>query len=229
LHTNEKTSAPVLANLLTSFLKVFFYLLYHQFAWAYDYVAAIVSFGLWNQWVASVLPHLPGDTILELGHGPGHLQEILLELGKAAYAIDESQQMNRMAMHTLRSQHLQPLITNGYAQHLPFVNQRFEHVVATFPTEYIFLPDTLTEIKRVMTPGGSLVLLLVAVFTGSTLPVKAMRLLHRLTGQAPARLDPQTVEQIVRPIKLAGFQINAHAVPVRSSLVLVIVARLSES
>ncbi len=229
MHTHDKTSFPVSATLLDSFLKVFFYLLYHQFAWAYDYVAAIVSLGLWNQWVASVLPHLPGDTILELGHGPGHIQEILLELGKAAYAIDESLQMNRMAMHTLRSQHLQPSIANGYAQYLPFANQLFEHIVATFPTEYIFLPDTLAEIKRVMTPGGSLVLLPVAIFTGSTLRVKAMRLLYRLTRQAPARLDPQTVDQIVRPIKLAGFHINTHAVPVRSSLVLIIVAHLSES
>ncbi len=208
-------------------LKVFFHLLYHQFAWAYDYVAAIVSLGLWNKWVSAVLPHLSGHTLLELGHGPGHLQKELLDLGKAAYAIDASWQMNRIAMDRLHSQSLQPAIINGYAQLLPFPDQCFEHVVATFPTEYIFLPDTLAEVKRVLTPGGSLVILPVAVFTGNTLPVKAMRLLHRITGQAPAQLDPQIIAQIIRPVKLAGFRTTTHPMPVRSSQVLVVVAHLA--
>jgi ubiquinone/menaquinone biosynthesis C-methylase UbiE len=54
-----------------------------SFAWSYDLVAAVVSLGQWNHWVGSVLPYLPGVNILEIGHGPGHLQRLLKRFGQA--------------------------------------------------------------------------------------------------------------------------------------------------
>ena len=55
-------------------LRFFFYLLYHSFAFAYDLVAASVSLGRWKDWVLSVVPFIEGNRVLEIGHGPGHLQ-----------------------------------------------------------------------------------------------------------------------------------------------------------
>ena len=68
-------------RLLGWFLRFFFHLLYHQFAWTYDWVAAGVSLGRWNEWVRSILPYMQEGRILELGHGPGHLQAELLKTG----------------------------------------------------------------------------------------------------------------------------------------------------
>ena len=60
-------------NLIQRFMRFFFHLLYHPFAFTYDLVAATVSFGDWKNWVYSILPFINGTRILELGHGPGHL------------------------------------------------------------------------------------------------------------------------------------------------------------
>jgi len=63
---------------MKQFLRLFFRLLYHQLAFTYDLVAASVSFNRWKDWVMSVVPFIEGNRILEIGHGPGHLQRILL-------------------------------------------------------------------------------------------------------------------------------------------------------
>ena len=64
-------------GLMTRFLRFFFRHFYHEFAWTYDFVAAVVSIGRWNQWIDSALPFVQGRRVLEIGHGPGHLQEHL--------------------------------------------------------------------------------------------------------------------------------------------------------
>jgi ubiquinone/menaquinone biosynthesis C-methylase UbiE len=136
-------------------------LLYHQLAWSYDGVAAIVSAGLWQAWVRSILPDLSGARILELGHGPGHLQAALLERGTRVVGLDKSPQMTRQAAHRLRkrypSEH--PALVHGDALQLPFANQSFACVTATFPTQYVTARETLAEIYRVLTPDGKLVVM----------------------------------------------------------------------
>lgn len=44
--------------LIRTFMRVFFHLLYHPFAFTYDLVAAVVSFGQWKNWGQSILPLL---------------------------------------------------------------------------------------------------------------------------------------------------------------------------
>ena len=74
-------------------MRLFYNLLYHPFAFTYDLVAWFVSFGKWKDWVFSVVPHLKGTLILELGHGPGHLQRLLLDRELIPVAIVDSSQM----------------------------------------------------------------------------------------------------------------------------------------
>src|ERR1044072_4937008 len=82
-------------------LRVVFGLLYRQFAFSYDLVAAAVSSNRWKDWVGSVVPFIEGNRVLEMGHGPGHLQRILLSRGLFAVGIDESTQMGRLAQRNL--------------------------------------------------------------------------------------------------------------------------------
>ena len=110
-------------NLIQRFMRAFFNLLYHPFAFTYDLVAATVSFGRWKDWVYSILPFIEGTRILELGHGPGHLQRILLDRGLAAVAIDKSAPMGTLAKRRLgKSQRL----ARALAQKIPFASESFE-------------------------------------------------------------------------------------------------------
>jgi ubiquinone/menaquinone biosynthesis C-methylase UbiE len=81
-------------------LRPIYYLLYHQFAWAYDFVASLVSLGQWRDWVRTALPHLNGR-VLELGFGPGHLQVEMQKRGLIPFGVDESRFMARQASQRL--------------------------------------------------------------------------------------------------------------------------------
>ena len=96
----DKDAKPVRA--ISKFLSLFFDLLYHQFAWSYDLVSNIVSIGMWEEWIKSVLPDLVGPQILELGHGPGHIQKSLLQEGKQIVGLDLSPQMGRISEKRMR-------------------------------------------------------------------------------------------------------------------------------
>ena len=166
-------------------LRFFFKLLYHQFAFAYDFVAATVSLGQWKDWVSSILPLLKGTRLLEIGSGPGHLQRLLLSRDLLAVAIDESAPMTRLAK---RNTDGKAMVARALAQHLPFADESFDTVVATFPAQYITDPNTLSEVKRCLSDGGRFIILPVALQMGRGLLERATSLLFRITRQAP--IDP---------------------------------------
>lgn len=208
--------------MLRAILKVFFYLLYQPFAWTYDWVADIVSVGLWKDWVQAVLPYLEGPRVLELGHGPGHLQLAMMRKGLIAFGLDASRQMSRRAGRLLVGEGLDLLLVNGFAQYIPFYNHTFNQVVATFPSEYIMDSRTLEEIQRILLPGGNLVLIPLAWITGTRPLEKAAGWLFHVTGQAP-----EWDERALAPLREAGFQnIQVEMRKVKSSQVLVVIAKV---
>ncbi len=200
----------------------FFYLLYHQFAWTYDLVAALVSLGRWRSWVSSVLPLLDGR-VLEIGFGPGHLQLSLNERGMAAYGIDESRQMAAQAHRRLHRNHYSANLARGFAQQLPFPKNSFDTVVATFPTEYIFQLQALREIRRVLAPGGSLVVAPTAWITGTGPLERLAAGLFTVTGQAGA--IEATLPGMQARIRSGGFSVRHELVELKGSRVLLIIAR----
>ena len=198
----------------------------------------------------SVLPFIAGRQILEIGHGPGHLQQALLSRGLLAVGIDESAQMGRLAKRNLRrgmfsqsrnnsagqvsspSSHIQPLqsgyaqenLTRGIAQNLPFPNETFNTVVATFPAEYIFDPITLTEARRVLAQNGRFVILPGATITGRGRVDRLLAWIFRITGETPPNLPEILHERSKEPFAKAGFDVEVHEIPVRSSLVFIMLA-----
>jgi ubiquinone/menaquinone biosynthesis C-methylase UbiE len=198
---------------------VFFNALYHPMAWTYDWVAAIVSLGKWKTWVMCVLPDLPGPIILELGHGPGHLQVALARRKITAFGLDQSRQMGRLAKRKLRSLYSQSRLVNGMAQDLPFRDQSFNQVVSTFPTPYIVEPNTLEEIFRVLVPGGTLIVVPTAWITGRSLGDRIAAIIFHLLGQAPEWKDSAR-----QPFQEAGFTTTIERRTLPSSEILVIKA-----
>ena len=114
-HLENRHSFSLIHRLVGWFLQ----LIYRQFSWAYDLVAWIVSLGRWKDWVNSVIPYLQASTILELGHGPGHLLLALSQAGKHCIGLDLSRQMGAKAMRKLRYHNLSPLIIRARSQQLP--------------------------------------------------------------------------------------------------------------
>jgi ubiquinone/menaquinone biosynthesis C-methylase UbiE len=184
-------------------------LLYHQFAWAYDLVAWIVSAGEWQNWVLSILPDLDGGRVLELGYGPGHLQVALYQKGASPVGIDASSQMASIAFKRVLGAGFNPLLVSGYAQFLPFQDNNFDFVLASFPTNYILDPLTLSEAYRVLKPAGKFTMLPLARPTGNSLISIALGWLFRLTGQAPAHASDQVLPELkatyLDPCQQAGF------------------------
>jgi ubiquinone/menaquinone biosynthesis C-methylase UbiE len=203
-------------NLIQRLMRVFFDLLYHPFAFTYDFVAAVVSFGRWNDWVRSVIPFISGTRILELGHGPGHLQLELTTRGFDSVAMDESAPMGRIAKRHLGNS---MKLTRAVTQKIPFADETFDTAISTFPSEYIFDPQTLTEAHRVLHSGGRLIVLPVAFPTSGFL-----KWLYKITGESPAALDEALKEKFRQPFTQVGFSVELKIVELKSSTLLIILA-----
>jgi ubiquinone/menaquinone biosynthesis C-methylase UbiE len=196
--------------------RLFFRLLYHSFAWSYDFVAGMVSLGRWRTWVSASLPYLQGERVLELGHGPGHLQSDLLRNGIWAAGVDESRQMGRLAKHDNRRLRL----VRAVGQALPFADLSFDTLVSTFPTRYILDQRTLSETLRVLQPGGRLIVTFSAEITGGTLPERFLAWLFHVTGQSG---DP--IDSLTAPFVEAGYTAEPFTVDLGTSRVFLILAK----
>ncbi|HRN51033.1 MAG TPA: methyltransferase domain-containing protein [Anaerolineales bacterium] len=204
---------------MQTLLRVFFYLLYQPLAWSYDAVAWLVSLGRWRSWVNSALGELPpSGRILELGHGPGHLQVAMRNAGYSPVGIDLSAQMGRLAARRLAASSTL-LLVRADGRKLPFRRGAFAGVVATFPTEYVVQASTLGEVRRVLLADGRLVLLPVAWITGGNLLERAAAWLFRITGEA-GHWDGRFT-QLVRS---AGFEAHEQRVTLPGSEVMLVVA-----
>lgn len=222
----------VKSGVLSTVLKVFFNLLYHSFSWTYDAVAFFVSLGRWQSWVKNALQFLEGTKILELGFGPGHLQIDLAINGYIPFGIDESMFMAKQTLRRFnhRITRFNPAcpsrLVQGIAETLPFANDSFHSIVATFPTEFIFNTTTLTEIKRVLGPNGKLIVLLSAWPIAKNLIDKANLLLFRWTQQIP----PQDADlnSFIIPFNKAGFTAETRLISLDTSELLFIISTKPE-
>jgi ubiquinone/menaquinone biosynthesis C-methylase UbiE len=140
-------------------LKFAFQSLYGPFAWAYDWVSRTFFLGQWRLWQRAALPHLVGPDVLEIGMGTGDLQVDLTRAGFRACGADFSSQMLRQAARKARRLGIRFNACRARAQALPFADASFNSAVSTFPSDYIVDPLTLSEIARVLRPGGRLVII----------------------------------------------------------------------
>jgi ubiquinone/menaquinone biosynthesis C-methylase UbiE len=215
---------------LARLLDIFFKLLYHQFACTYDWVAGAVSLGMWPDWVLAILPLINRWPVLEIGHGPGHLQSALKQRGIQTFGLDASRQMGKLAIKHLRRSGYLPSLVNGIAQALPFPNGALRSVVSTFPSEFITDPETLSEIWRVLVTGGDLYILPIAWITGKRWTERLAAWIFRFTKQSPnfqATKEGETnledwTSPWVKPIRDIGFRLDIEHLSLKSSTLLII-------
>ncbi|MGZ6316118.1 MAG: class I SAM-dependent methyltransferase [Anaerolineales bacterium] len=213
-------------GLMTRFLRFFFRHFYHEFAWTYDFVAAVVSIGRWNHWIDSALPFVVGRRVLEIGHGPGHLQERLrLRHPGLIVGLDESPHMGRLSRNRLLKAGIPSLnLTRALAQSLPFEDGAFDVVVSTFPAEYIFERQTMQEVRRVLAAGGRFVVVPAAWIVGRKVLDRSAAWLFRATRQAPEFPPALMGERLRLSFEQNGFSPEFQTVELRSSEVLIVVA-----
>jgi ubiquinone/menaquinone biosynthesis C-methylase UbiE len=203
---------------LAAFLRSFFKHLYTTIAWTYDAVAWTVSLGQWSKWQSVGLEVLPEGNILELGHGPGHVLVAVDRSGRVGYGIDPSAQMSHLAARRLLRVGLGLRLARAKAQQLPFAPAVFDGLISTFPTEYVTDPLSVAESRRVLKPGGKLVLILVGISTGRTWLERLAAFVFRVTGQGQ---DPGPI-----PVGLfsgSGMEVRAEWVALPRSSVLRVV------
>ena len=189
-----------------------FRLLYNELAFTYDAVAWGVSLGKWPAWGQTALPHVRGERVLELAHGPGHLLVALSEAGFQPIGIDLSPNMGRLAQRRVRGRDI-PLV-RCRAQALPFRSGGFDTVVATFPTDYIADPLTVQEVARVTHAAGRLVIVAGAQLIGRQPSVRFIDWLYRITGQshAPANGRESIFQQVGMPARIERDTVGASTV-----------------
>lgn len=208
-------------RLTARLLEFFFQRLYHSLAFAYDTVAAVVSLGQWNEWTKTVIPHVRGTRLLELGYGTGRLQRLFLDLGLDAAGLDESAQMSRLARRRLlRAGCAQVNLTRGLGQALPFSGESFDSIVATFPAPYIAAPQTLSEARRVLRNGGRLIVLFAAWPKN-----RFLQWLYRVTGESPSEAVNIVKTKIDELFRRAGFDVQIEVIELKSSRLLIVLAQ----
>jgi ubiquinone/menaquinone biosynthesis C-methylase UbiE len=97
----------------------------------------------------------PGD-ILDAGMGPGRLCGELASHGWSVSGVDAADEMVALARRRLPE--AADRLVCSPIERLPFSDASFDAVVATGVLEYADLKPALTELARVLRPGGSAVL-----------------------------------------------------------------------
>jgi ubiquinone/menaquinone biosynthesis C-methylase UbiE len=236
MSTDRPSRRSPLARLRPLLLGTAFQLLYNQFAWAYDWVSGTFFHGQWRAWQRLALrrlPGIPGPRVLELGFGTGDIQYDLLRAGYQPVGIDLSAAMLRTARRKARRRGIagRLRLARAQAQALPFPAASFDAVISTFPSDYIAASATITEVARVLRPGGRFIIVpgawLLPTSPTNRLLARFARLVYgEPTGQAARieRLVHQAFPGLAPHLAAHGFTVHIRTERLPTSLALVIVA-----
>jgi len=134
--------------------------IFTRIARRYDRMNRLMTFGQDQQWRRAAAQRAdlkPGDRVLDLGAGTGDLSLEVLYAEPSAQVI--SADFNPVMLAGGRAKGLSRLVTAD-ALGVPFGDRVFDTVVSGFLVRNVSdLERTLSEMKRVLKPGGRLVVL----------------------------------------------------------------------
>jgi ubiquinone/menaquinone biosynthesis C-methylase UbiE len=148
------------------------------------------------------LDYVQEQPVLEVGFGTG---ELLIEMARRGWQVaglDPSAAMHRLTGRKMRQRAIAAAHFQGRAQALPFPDQGFGSIVATFPAEYIVDPASLCEFRRVLRPGGRLVIAGMVVFRHDAWWTRLSRLVFGAAPNKPLGSFQQHLNAAGLPAKL---------------------------
>lgn len=189
-------------------------LLYGPFAWTYDAVAWLVSFGYWSRWRLDSIDYLRAGSVLETGFGTGALLLALAERGFEVTGLEPSHQMQRMTGRRLEQFHLPIRRVWGRSEAMPFRADCFDNVLSTFPSNYILDDRTIREVFRILNSDGRWVVLGLGVVFNSGFKRWVTDL---WMGRGEERLIPIFIEKMEAfgfHVKLIDHQGDGYTLPI---------------
>jgi ubiquinone/menaquinone biosynthesis C-methylase UbiE len=180
----------ILARLWHRLIALGFKLLYNDLACLYDPISWIASWGRWRQWQRTAYLYLPSEgRILDAGCGPGHLLADLRANQRQAVGLDLSPAMLHLAQKALQRRGTAASLCRSRVQALPFSPCAFAAVISSFPTAYVYDPEWLFQVHRILVVGGRLIIVEKASFVDRSPGSHCLEKLYQLTGQRPLAPD----------------------------------------
>lgn len=144
----------------------------------YDFLNRFLSLGIdviWRKTLISKLKRFDPKYLLDIATGTG---DVAIEMARSLHpqliiGVDISNQMLEMGRTKIRERGLEDLVElkQGDSEKLEFASESFDAVTAAFGVRnFEHLEQGLSEIKRVLKPGGALAIL--EFSKPSTFPVK---------------------------------------------------------
>ena len=126
------------------------------------YAGFIRAFPLWRRWLDHALPYIEGQRVLEISFGTGYLLSRYARRFET-YGVDLNYQLAQLARGALTRQAIDANLQVADVVALPYPDGIFDCVVNTMAfSGYPEADAAIAEIKRVLCPGGRLVLIDVA-------------------------------------------------------------------
>jgi ubiquinone/menaquinone biosynthesis C-methylase UbiE len=154
----------------------------------------------------------PGESVLEIGFGTGHVLENLARAvgpqGKV-FGIDLSDRMVAIAQELLEKDSLADRVElcRGDAEGLPYGDGTMDGAIMIFTLELFDTPDipgVLAECRRVLRPGGRMVVVGLSKEGKQGFVIRAFEWTHR---HFPNLMDCRPI-YIRRAIEAAGFHVE---------------------
>jgi len=130
--------------------------LYSFFAGVYDFLVKVLP--VWKNWLNHALPHIQGPKVLETSFGTGYLLTQYADKFDT-YGIDYNEKFVTMATKKLQKKNIRATLQKAGIEDLPFDDETFDCIVNTMAfTGYPNGEKAMTEIHRVLKPGGRFIL-----------------------------------------------------------------------
>ena len=130
---------------------------YSRFARPYDWFVKL--FPLWRNWLDHAIPYLQGPRVLEVSFGTGYL--LTQYAGHfSTFGIDYNKDLVAIARENLRQHGVRANLQVADVEALPYADASFDTLVNTMSfTGYPDAEQALSEMHRVLKPGGRLVMI----------------------------------------------------------------------
>jgi ubiquinone/menaquinone biosynthesis C-methylase UbiE len=130
---------------------------YSRFAGLYD--VAVKTLPVWRTWLRRALPFIEGPRVLEVSVGTGWLMTQYAGRHEA-HGVDLNPAMVKTAQRNMRRAGVRAELRQGTVEELAYPEEFFDTVVNTM--SFSGYPDgakAMSELRRVLRPGGRLVMI----------------------------------------------------------------------